>query len=870
MKLGHFILLFAVVAVIATGVWAQTPRPPGFSGTAKGIFYDPADSNLSSTDVQEAIDELADATITGGAGSGTEIQINSLGIESAMNFRCAEDSGDGVTCDTGTANTVVLGLETDVAREGTPFDNNECVEVNGSGLLTTSGAACTPGAEFARIGTPWIQGHCVEAEDGTNRVQTTGTTCGTGGSSSNPYLSGSRLTDAGIEYIYDLKEFGGLRSSDFRAHYYFSSFRGSDANPCSREEPCRTMAKANEICTSWSRCTFAPDVWTPILIEITTTAASGELIPGETFSSDAGTDGVVLAVDYGGYTECSGCRGVVAVRMDGNGLAAPDADPVATDVLTGDQSGATVTVGAVVDVIGSDLWDDADFDHDGGTDFWKTDCGDGDAACIVLEGTSREEPAWIDCNHKQMEDSGSSHITLLGNTQDVTDRSGGWLAVQNWIVSYCDNDVIGTSAGAGISAQVVALNIRGDHILNRAATSQNHNIITGHDRSVVIGLNVSGTVETISTSGSGAPVAWSGLQEAGILIGKGHLVSITMDDSPLADVAAWANSGAHSFTLGHTLRSTGLGRGNAMQWAVGAGADASRDFSTKIVRVAAESFYANNRAAISYALNSAATGSHTLDIWEGFLAGFRCLVIGELFGATIDMVVRGTVLDECLQWTFMDAGSDSNNKNDFTLDIQGGYDPEDDGGVADSLCCEAAGGSCTSGDTPSECTSLFPGKLFWASNSFDSGGSSNEVAWSQSGQVDETISVTFADANPDTITRGSGDFTTNFVAGRRYRVGDLLTTVRGDDQTFRVTNVATTVLTLHRDDQVLAQGPGNFDFMEYTNNDFAVHVDSNMYGQSIGTYTTSFGPSTMTIPEWVTSFGVEIDGVSLTGAVGGR
>lgn len=64
--------------------------------------------------------------------------------------------------------------------------------------------------------------------------------------------------------------------------------------------------------------------------------------------------------------------------------------------------------------------------------------------------------------------------------------------------------------------------------------------------------------------------------------------------------------------------------------------------------------------------------------------------------------------------------------------------------------------------------------------------------------------LTFADANPDTITRSAGDWTTDGV-----NVGDRVTPTgtASNDVTYTVAGVTTTVLTLVANDAVVAEGP---------------------------------------------------------------
>jgi len=289
-----------------------------------------------------------------------------------------------------------------------------------------------------------------------------------------------------LQQLYDLKYFAAVPNENFRNHYWFSSYSGSDSNPCTEDQPCQTLGFAKDVCLEYTRCTFkAGEVWSPLVL---TMAENYGYQVGEGVDWNAGADvGVVIGVDPENKI-------IVVREVSGAGT-----DPEAADEVITIDNRITGTVSGVTDTLGTGWEDRIDMD-----------CTAGEL-CELWEGESYENPPIFDCNEAREAAGANLGIFSWGNVGDL-----GVAALQNVVVQYCPGDAFIQQN----DVDTVFLNANCNNEHNTAGTA--YNCLTSHVTGDVIYIN--GSMSGQQNGASGSPIA---LTSSGnhTLISQGHFLS---------------------------------------------------------------------------------------------------------------------------------------------------------------------------------------------------------------------------------------------------------------------------------------------------------------------------------------------------------
>jgi len=721
-------------------------------------------------------------------------------------------------------------------KSGTPGSTG--TDLNCNGTVSAS--------DFAGFFVPKFKG--VPALGGAQPGPSGLSCAGQQGCMSGPGLVNGVCKEECINTLMHLKTFQAVPSSAFTLEYWFRAFSGSDSNPCTELLPCRSVSKALSLFKPGTKIVFDNrdgSVWSPHTFVISGNNIGASMPVGSTItwgssgSCPRPNSGTVIGIDPG--------RGYLVVRRKdssetkgaaGNTVCAPD--NTTTFTIASMLDTATYVSAAVTGTCAS------------------TD------PCIWATGADPDNRALLDFDWN-----GSSVNGALFYWDDDVAASHGYMLVSALDIRSIKEDVVGNTSGSTVGGHSIAVNVNAESFNTGTiggGGDANNNAFTIHGAHWLTAINSCAKSLTSDDSGAGSPVATVG--GGGFnWIGQCEIDAVSQNFG--TGVPAVTGKGGHLTFIGPYIHSEGVNYGLPM-FINGYGDDTGSGASTtNFVFQFARTVMQGIQDPYSPALNlqpAAAMGDSTtatLKLYETTITGGRCIQVGDLSGAALSVIGRGLVLDDCQGLTFYNVADNPKPG----IDLQGVYDPEDAG----SLCNEAG----STADLLSTCQqSSKLGPNFFATDSIDSDAASlhtDGVQWSRLAYSQTTCTVSFNDANPDTITNFGNnctDVTTLFTVGGQVRTTGAINTA--NNRVWRIAALAANTITLHPADVVTAESStANVTLREYDMSQLAEHPEATAYQQPVAPYTFTIPDSRGYIPAFV--LGEEIRAFEFdNGTVGGR
>jgi hypothetical protein len=459
-----------------------------------------------------------------------------------------------------------------------------------------------------------------------------------------------------LSYLQSMEEFENLNPK-IQSRLWFDPYLGNDSTGTGTySNPYRSFEKMIALCRAYTRCTTKGKdrVYSRLTLNMVTSADGTinefDFAVGESLTWTAST-GEVLDWDRS-------LRILVVLRLTGT-------NPTGGTRITGaggavwDQSGAAVNT---VNPTADDVIDDG----------IPLACDDPNRICTLIDSEFPEHPARADGNWFALKGTTGNGVDDCGTLCTGGPSTGGWLAIQNFVVQNFASDSFsiqsGASSGKLLALRTQSINSR-NGAENRSTSDATNNCYTTHAQGAMIVLADRGSRNRVDSAASaGSCVAPTGTNKF-VMIGTSDIRSDSVAANNSAPISI---TGSDSSIYGHRFVANTTG---VSVLSMSPGSTEKIDLKLYNVMLHQPS---TNSFAVGVSFGNNGLTQNGLEMWNTSIIGQgRAFQLASYPGVVPRRILaRGLMIDNPHYWIY--AFDPSLCKID--LDIEGIFDDQDAGG----------------------------------------------------------------------------------------------------------------------------------------------------------------------------------------------